>query len=923
MKTSVFHRFTVQTLKQNRTRTLVTIIGIALSMALLTAIFEAMYSGIAYMIRSETSSGGTYHGLYTFMTQEEAETLRSMKEVKETGTLQVVGKVEAEESYIDQFLILGWEESIGDLARIQVTEGRMPENSSEILLNTYLGSSYAKEEGFDYELGDSITLTVTAAKDGSDWGSEEDADGEDGEKAQEQRTFTICGYYYLPNYNLSDGWQNGLLITGPGAEAVQGQSEADQWVFFTLKHPARFWKFGEKAGFSNKLIGNDYLLIYYGSNGNETILQLAGVFVGVLILLIAVGTISMIYNSFAISVSERTRQFGMLKSVGATRGQIRRSVLWEAVLLCLIGIPAGMIIGCLGIGITLYLLKGQFEMIRGTASENPEQLKLVLNAGALAVSAVICFVITMIAALIPAMRAVMISPMEAIRQSRDVQIREKDVRTSKLRTKLFGFEGMMAAKNFKRNRKRYRTTVISLAVSVVLFISATAFTSYLTSSAGLISDEDMGYDLQAYVGARSAKEIEEYEEAEKIDYSGLLEEIRALGSIEEATYLQSIYTSLSVDASGLSEDWKQYGFPAGVNVILLEDETFRLLAAANRLNVAQFYNPMKPSGIVLNEVTLAEHDGDGRVHWRKLQLLDESKLPLTIDATVQVIPEGYDVYDTEERNGVVWYYLYPSDLMMEYYDGMVYDEEKDEFTATVRIDESKIEKLPEEALLKSHEITAAAVITDRPYYLDAYTGLQLIMPYSIGSILFAEAGSNYNVSYLAVAEDHAKGAEEMQKLLDEKELGAWVNDRAAGAEQIRALVRVLNVFSYGFIILIALISVTNVFNTISTNVMIRKREYAMLRSVGMTEKGIRKMTNYECLIYGWKSLSWGLVLSAVIVFFMYRLLGSAVTLAFRIPWGAFAIASFSVFAVVFVTMLYATNRLKKDNLVETLRSETA
>ncbi len=944
MKTSIFHRFTLESLKQNRTRTLVTIIGIALSMALLTAIFEAMYSGLDYMIRNEGASSGTYQGYYAFMTGEEVEELRSMKEVTQVETLQAVGMVYEPDGYIDRNLVLGWNESMGDLIQIEVTEGRMPENDSEILLYSYLGSAYAKEEEFNYGLGDSITLNLSSAADyveagGEDWSyaqynrNSDSYETDEAETKTEERTYTIVGYYRIRNYNISDGWISGLLFTGPGASPVKGDSEADQWAFFTLRHPRQFWQFAEKAGFKRLLVGNSYLLIYYGASRNDSIMKLLGVFVSVLVLLIAVGTISMIYNSFAISVSERTRQFGMLKSIGATKKQIRRTVLEEALLLCAVGIPVGLIIGCVGIGITLRALNGQFAMIRGTSADSTEALKLVLNAGALAISAVICFLITMIAALIPAFRAVMISPMDAIRQSRDLKVREKDVKTSKLRTKLFGFEGMMAAKNFKRNRKRYLTTVISLIVSVTLFISASAFTSYLKSSAGLISNEDMGYDLSAHIymstsgdpkgdGEEGEEDGEEGDNVAPIDYNEIIGEVRALSSIESATFTASTHTALRMDSADMTDDWKKFGYAASVNVVLLEDETFRSLAAANHLNVAQFYNPLKPCGIVLNDITMMDYDESGHSRWRTLQLLNEDKLPITISSVIHVVPDGYAIYNTEVRNGVEWYYMYPLDVLEGYYDGMVYDDVRDEFIETVKLDESQMLKLPAEALEVSHDITATAVITERPYYLEAISGLQIVIPYNIGRMMFTEGEAINGINILAVAEDHAKGEEEMQKLFEEKSMDIWVYDRAAEAEQIRALVNVLNVFSYGFIILIALISITNVFNTISTNVMIRKREYAMLRSVGMTEKSIRKMTNYECLIYGWKSLSWGLILSIIIVILMYRGLGNAVDLAFTIPWASFAIAIVSVFAVVFITMLYATNKLKKDNLVETLRRET-
>ena len=72
------------------------------------------------------------------------------------------------------------------------------------------------------------------------------------------------------------------------------------------------------------------------------------------------GSILLIYNAFSISVSERTKQFGLLSSIGATKRQLLRSVLFEALFLSVIGIPLGILAGIAGIGVTLELTKNMF-----------------------------------------------------------------------------------------------------------------------------------------------------------------------------------------------------------------------------------------------------------------------------------------------------------------------------------------------------------------------------------------------------------------------------------------------------------------------------------------------------------------------------------------------------------------------------------
>ena len=132
---------------------------------------------------------------------------------------------------------------------------------------------------------------------------------------------------------------------------------------------------------------------------------------------------------------------------------------------------------------------------------------------------------------------------------------------------------------------------------------------------------------------------------------------------------------------------------------------------------------------------------------------------------------------------------------------------------------------------------------------------------------------------------------------------------------------IVNIFAYGFIILISLIAATNVFNTISTSISLRRREFAMLRSVGMTEKGINKMMNYECILYGAKALLLGLPTSCLISFILYKIVSKGMMISFKLPWLAMGIATLSVFLVVFATMIYAMHKIKKENPIDALKNE--
>lgn len=148
-----------------------------------------------------------------------------------------------------------------------------------------------------------------------------------------------------------------------------------------------------------------------------------------------------------------------------------------------------------------------------------------------------------------------------------------------------------------------------------------------------------------------------------------------------------------------------------------------------------------------------------------------------------------------------------------------------------------------------------------------------------------------------------------------------IYNAADNERMMRSIVSLIEVFSYGFIVLISLISIANVFNTISTNVALRKRDYAMLRSIGMTHRGMNRMMNFECILYGTRSLLIGLPLAIAFTYLTYMAVMDALDFPFTLPWLSVVIAVLCVFIVVFASMLYSTGKIKRDNPIDALRDE--
>ncbi|HBI60414.1 MAG TPA: ABC transporter permease, partial [Lachnospiraceae bacterium] len=311
------------------------------------------------------------------------------------------------------------------------------------------------------------------------------------------RSYTVVGICERPSYEP---------YTAPGYTALtlDNEAESDSYdLMMTFEEPEKAAEIMERLANSCSEDGIVFsthasLLRFMGRSTNSSYNRVLYSMGAILMLVILFGSISLIYNAFSISVSERTKQFGLLKSIGATKKQMRQSVLFEACALSVAGIPLGILAGLGGMGITFHFVADMINRLWGTAAEKGVFLTLVVTWQSIVFAAVIAFATIIISALIPAKRAVKLSPMQAIRQSDDVRIRPEKVRTSGLTYRLFGFEGMLASKNFKRSRKKYRATVFSLFISIVLFVAATSFSDYLTGAAES-TDNYSEYEVSFYL----------------------------------------------------------------------------------------------------------------------------------------------------------------------------------------------------------------------------------------------------------------------------------------------------------------------------------------------------------------------------------------------------------------------------------------
>ena len=877
----IFHRVAVQSMRKNRTRTIVTIIGVILSTAMFTAVTTFASTLLHHLQRTAAYESGTY---YLSILDADAATADAVAKDADTETMtaaQVLGyaKLDTENENKPFLYIQAMGEGYTDLLPVHLLAGRLPEDSTELLISEHLDY----DGGVRLALGETITLTLgTRSVDGFPlWQNNPyyPDEPEDFTPA-ETRTYTVVGIMERADYED---------YSAPGYLAVTRADPADSTGVYDLYvrtekydndalKPYRYRYIDSAQG---GITENWNYLMAVGNYKYDNFTGFVAVFVGILFFLILLGSVSMIYSAFSISVSERTRQFGLLSSIGATRKQLRATVLHEAAAVCLIGVPLGLLAGCGGMGLTVTLLAKQLDNLFAGGRAGYISIQYHVSIAALIAAAIIAGLTVLLSAIIPARRAMRVTAIEAIRQSRDVSVKGRDVRSGKLTYKLFSLPGMLSEKYFRRSRKKYRATIFSLAMSVLLFVSAGTYGMYLTESVEGVSDTlpyDLCYNTYNSGAGTTMAELEQ-----------LLPELREAKGIN-TVIAAAMYTETAVtQADQVTKsylDFRGDAHASAISLFYLDDVSFNTLLSHCGLTRADY--EASPGGLLLNRVTsnLYSTDGAERVTYQGA-LLRDGLTSLDILCSAPAEDEYYE--DSEYLDGA-W---------VSYYRNI---ETGESITRPAQMRTLPILAYTEEDVIGVNNDIIGMYL---PYSALEEENLSIELYCTVSDSGEAEA------SFAEVFASHG--------LPFRRNLLVNVLEEQSGSENILTVVRV---FSYGFITLISLICVANVFNTISTNVALRRRDFAMLRSVGITRGGMNRMVCFECVLYGVRALLIGLPLSAGLSYLMYRAAaGMYYNNNFRLSWPSVAVAAASVFLVVFVSMMYAMRKVKKDNPIDALKEE--
>lgn len=874
---NIVNRFTLRTLQKNKVRTLVTILGIILATSMFVAVTSIITSLQKYMLDVVIEDTGDWHGKVYGINEKQKAIYEKEKGISNSS----IAEVYENQGISKDVVFAGIDDNFASMLSMKISKGSMPENNSQIVMTAMTKNIYYD----NYKIGDNIKLNIEGKK-------------------KEFKLVGICeqvnseGSSSASGYNLQIYSKTGAAL--PESYTVyfkcKNISNVQQTLDNILKNITKADKESEDyiEGMTHTA-----LLKFYGkskySNYNKLLYGMATI----LMLIIMVASVSLIHNAFSISISERTKQFGLLKSAGATKKQILRSVFFEAGVLCVIGIPIGIICGVVGIGITLNILGKQFAMLF-TSSASASGLTMNISFAGILTAVLITVLTVLVSALIPAIKAVRLTVLQALKQNDVKGLKRKNVRVNFIFGRLFGFEGRLAEKNFKRNKKKQRVTIFSIAVSTALFVSVNSFTSYMSKSLELYknnSSADISMELEKSTVDKKFKNA-----------SNALREFKGVDNIESGSY--SLYDSVVAEID-IKDVNKTYLNDLKKMCADMVDEKSGFI----RIDARVFY----VADVIFNKYMKDNNlKTDDALVWHHLSIFD----------TEEQKNYSYDVFKSDANIKTYWArkkkgYLLGEVSNYKKLENSYYKENDDGQESE---DDDYEKKYSGDAAFVSQDVKAVMCDKKLPLGvtdLSSNNIITIVRPYSAIKNIPAGVVRNNYYKFEFKAQKHSAATENLYGFVSQKlsDSTLYIGDLREDKEVGNSMIMIVTVFSYGFIILISLIVVANVFNTISTNILLRRQEFAMLKSVGMTKKSLNKMMNYECVLYGAKGLIFGMFAAVLLTYAMYKVMGEGFNVGFYIPVQSIVVVIISIFVVVFASMIYTMGKIRKDNVIETLRND--
>lgn len=658
---------------------------------------------------------------------------------------------------------------------------------------------------------------------------------------------------------------------------------------------------------------NETLLRYFGKGVSDVRYTLFGM-CAVLMVVIAIASVALIYNSFSISLTERTRQFGLFKSIGATRFQVMTSVFFEAGFLAVSAIPAGLFIGCAGVSCVFKILKNNFDAMinsAGAAYAGSVSIIFYTKVWYLVVAAVAGIITILVSAMVPALRAGRISPIEAIRQTNDIKDPKfaRNIRGRGILGTVFGVGGLIAHRNAKRNKKSYRAISFSLAICLFLFLGGSGFIYYMRlSMKGLNVPYYYNYHIQ-FNSIYNDTFDPEYLTSEFREK--LVSQLRISSSVSDAVYIRKANLHIVVDESNLTDVGKlavgEYIVDGQMHyrdqIYFVEDTQYEAYLKQLGLNPEEYLRSENPKLLILNAVKGAADFDDGRRRFYEGAMFQDSSelTEISIIGEKKIGDASYCYPDSED----------PS--MMAYLVG-------DGRTAQSDDDFKKFKVPVEESIAKlQFEVGATVNAEDYPYW--AWAGSWgLVLPLSAYNEDLFIMPNIQDYAYVKTI-DSERALELMLELRNEYEESFDIGMPSQTDQYEANMVRIVNVCLICFLVLIVLISLANIANTITTAVRLRTREYAMIKAAGCSKHTFLRMIFAENLSYTLRGFVIGGVMGALANYKTYSFLKYTIYTNKIIPVHLYAVGAAAFVLVMIFSTVYTWRKVKRGNICEELRQE--
>ena len=860
---NLYTSLTLRYLKQNKRRTLVTIIGIILATALICGIGNICTSFMDYQMRDQIKTSGSFYATFTDIDKEKASVITKSSGVSEYGYKKNLGSVIWDKKNSTSLDINVFDKNTINSFQITLKKGSYPKNESELIVTQDLLNKWNKK------IGDKITLNLGEL-------IYDDMGMISKLKNSQKTTFKIVGTLDKAPYNSKL-----FAITGFDINTVNKNEKFD--VSICTKNPKDIYNTAISIGKNIGLVKednpkdesynyNEQANLYFKDiEYNEGLLRLLGassysninitllLIVGLVASLVIIATIATIYNSFSIAISERKKQFGILNSIGATNSQIMKLVFLEGFLVSIVGIPIGLLSGTVAIDIVFKVIKTFFK----TSMFGELDLRVVFSPIVLIVSTLVILLTIFISALIPAINAAKISPLEAIKNSSNLKVGK--IKSSKLVKKIFKTEGELAYKNLRRNKGKFRITLFSLVISIVIFISFNGFVDMFIE-ANQINYGSITNDLTLYENNLLTKE-----EVQKT-----IDELKKINGLKDVAIDKGYNLNLNVhvDEKNINKDLRESLKQS--DYVDMDNSTYNFINS-------RLYTP---GDFSISNIKLSEGKFDRK----------------TAKAENGVILVRYSYQESLAKKGKV--------VLSNYKVG-------DTLNCTITSYDSDGKESEKEVKLKILAITDE-ILTGNNQYPETSFG---VVAYDdlIPSLGIKDDESSSNSYYVATNQEKST-RDEVKKVAEENNLS--VIDSIDEAQKLEQTMNVMKIFVYGFIVVISLVSVTNIINTISTNINLRKREFAIIKSIGVTPQGFKKMIYMESILYGILSLLYGIPIGICMNVLMNKILEGVITVQTLIPYKAILICVVAIFIITFIASYIPLKKISKENIIDNIRQES-